>query len=419
MNTNSLYLKLAAIVFVVGLAVWSFTPPSEKVSLGLDLRGGVHLVLAVQTDDALRLEVETTSEQLKQAAADQGIPATTAPALTSFTVSGVPGDRDQQFRTIADAQTSLSYSRSGSGGNYTFTMLPNIVVQTRRESVTQAIQTIERRVNELGVAEPNIAEYGSSGDQIMVQLPGLQDVARAKDIIRSTAVLEWKLVEFGPVADRAALLQQYGGVVPADMEVVPGVADGVPSFYLVRRVAAVTGRDLRNAKPTLDEYNTPAVSFTLNSDGVSKFSRVTAANVGRQLAIVLDGQVQSAPVIEGAITQADARITGRFTQSEVADLSLLLRSGALPASLTYLEEREVGPSLGAESIRAGVTSSLMGLADGHRVHAVLLQAGRHQRVCVDLAQPRDSAGFHGLLGRRDDLAGYRRVCPDDRDGCRL
>jgi preprotein translocase subunit SecD len=284
--------------------------------------------------------------------------------LTEFTVTGVPRDRDQQFRTLADAQTGASYDRSsGPEGTYTFRMRPNVVAQTRRDAVTQAIQTIERRVNELGVAEPNIAEYGSAGDQIMVQLPGMQDVARAKEIIRSTAILEWKLVEGGPMPDREMLLQPYGGQVPADMEVLPGVSDaGIPSFYLVRRIAAVTGRDLRNARPSLDEYNAPAVAFTLNSEGVAKFSRVTRDNVGRQLAIVLDGQVQSAPTIEGPITQADARITGQFSQQQVRDLSLILRSGALPASLTYLEEREVGPSLGADSIRAGVMSSLVGLA---------------------------------------------------------
>lgn len=363
MNTNNLYLKLGIIALVAVIAVWSFTPPSEKVSLGLDLRGGVHLVLGVETDDALRLEVETTSEQLKQAAVDQGLTITTAPALTDFAVTGVPADRDAEFRTLADSVTSLSYDRSpGPNGSYTFTMRPNIVVQTRRDAVTQAIQTIERRVNELGVAEPNIAEYGSSGDQIMVQLPGLQDVGRAKEIIQSTAILEWKLVEGVPMPDRAQLLQPYGGVVPPDMEVLPGADDSAgPIFYLVRRIAAVTGRDLRNARPTIDEYNTPAVSFTLNSEGVSKFSRVTAANVGRQLAIILDGKVQSAPVIEGAIQQAEARITGRFTQQEVRDMSLVLRSGALPASLTYLEEREVGPSLGQDSIRAGVLASVVGL----------------------------------------------------------
>ncbi len=135
-----------------------------------------------------------------------------------------------------------------------------------------------------------------------------------------------------------------------------------PAFYLVRKVAAVTGRDLRTARPTLDENNLPAVSFTLNSDGVAKFSRVTSANVGRYLAIILDGCVQSAPVIEGPITSADARITGRFTQQEANDLSLVLRSGALPASLSYLEQREVGPSLGQDSIRAGITASVIGLA---------------------------------------------------------
>lgn len=363
MKKNNLLWRIGVVVLVTVLAVWVFTPPSEKISLGLDLRGGVHLVLGVETDDALRLEAETTSEQLKQAAAEQGITITTAPALGEFSVSGVPADRDQQFRVLSDTFTAASYDRNpGPNGTYAFRMRPNVAVQTRRDAVTQAIQTIERRVNELGVAEPNIAEYGTAGDQIMVQLPGLQDVARAKEIIRSTAVLEWKLVEGGPMPDRASLLQAYGGAVPADMEVVPGVSDlGAEAYYLLRRVAAVTGRDLRNARPTLDEYNTPAVSFTLNSEGVSKFSRATAANVGRQMAIVLDGRVQSAPVIEGAISSAEARITGRFTQQQVRDLSLVLRSGALPAALTYLEEREVGPSLGADSIRAGVISSLAGL----------------------------------------------------------
>ena len=363
--TNTLRWKIAAILVVAGLAIWSFTPPSQKVRLGLDLQGGVHLVLAVQTDDALRLETETSSEQLKQALSDAKIPVTTTAALTEFTVQGVPAANDQQFRTIADAQVSLSYNRDpGPNGSYVFRMKPNVVVQTRQLAVSQAIETIERRVNELGVAEPNIAEYGNAGNQIMVQLPGVTDVARAKEIIRNTALLELKLVESGPAPDQASLLQPYNGQVPAEMEVVSGVSsagDATRAFYLVRRIAAVTGRDLRNARPTLDEYNQPAVSFTLNNEGVSKFSRVTAENVGRQLAIVLDKQVQSAPVIEGAIQQAEARITGRFTQQEVTDLSLVLRSGALPASLTYLEERQVGPSLGADSVRAGLMASVVGL----------------------------------------------------------
>jgi preprotein translocase subunit SecD len=150
------------------------------------------------------------------------------------------------------------------------------------------------------------------------------------------------------------------------MQVVQGTegtgASATRMFYLVRKVAAVTGRDLRNARATLDEYNQPAVSFTLNPEGVSKFSVVTRENIGKLLAIVLDNQVQSAPVIETAIPSAEARITGRFTQQEVTDLALVLRSGALPASLSYLEQREVGPTLGADSIRSGVMASVTGLA---------------------------------------------------------
>jgi preprotein translocase subunit SecD len=192
----------------------------------------------------------------------------------------------------------------------------------------------------------------------------MSDVARAKNIIGQTAVLELKLVEGGPASDEASLVQTMGGKVPDDMEIVPGVPaepGTSQSFYLVRKVPAVTGGDLRNARPSLDEYNKPAVSFTLNNEGVAKFSRVTSANVGRFLAIVLDKRVVSSPRIESAITQADARIYGQFTQQEASDLALVLRSGALPASLTYLEQREVGPTLGADSIRAGVMASLIGL----------------------------------------------------------
>jgi preprotein translocase subunit SecD len=242
-------------------------------------------------------------------------------------------------------------------------MRPNVAVQRRTEAVTQAIQTIERRINELGVSEPTVAPYGATDDQILVQLPGLSDINRAKNIIGQTALLELALVEAGPAADRASLLQPSNGVVPPDTEVVSGapLAPGAgAAFYLVRSVPAVTGRDLRTARPTLDEYNMPAVSFSLNSEGASKFSRATTDNVGRMLAIVLDNQVMSAPRIEGPIDR-EGRITGTFSQQEANDLALVLRSGALPAALTYLEQREVGPSLGADSIRAGVTASLVGL----------------------------------------------------------
>ena len=359
--------KVLLILAVVGLAVWSFYPPQEKVRLGLDLKGGVHLVLRVQTDDALRLETQTTADRLREQlkTANVGVGAIAVTGATEFSVSGVPTDQDQAFRG-ALTEVELNYNRaSGVGGSYTFTIKPNVVVQLREDTVNQALQTIERRVNELGVAEPIVARH-SAADQILVQMPGVTDVARAKEIIRSTALLELKLVEQGPFSDDATARQAFAGNVPPDTQIIPGpsaAAPGQPSttvYYAVRRVPAVTGRDLRTARPTLDENNRPAVSFSLNGEGARKFGAFTQASVGKQLAIVLDNRVFSAPQIQSRIDD-EGRITGNFTNQEASDLSLVLRSGALPASLTYLEERTVGPSLGADSIRAGVYASMGGL----------------------------------------------------------
>ncbi len=337
---------------------------AHQLRLGLDLKGGVHLVLRVQTDDALKIHTTTTSEQLREALRSAGVtPGTIAvTAPTTFHVDGVPADRDAEFRRVADEQAGTNYDRnSGVSGAYDFRMKPNIEKDMREQTVVQALQTIDRRVNELGVAEPNISRYGSSQDQILVQMPGLTDVARAKEIIRNTALLELKLVEAGPAPTKEALLQSYNGQVPQDMDVVSGAGGGEGTmFYLVRKVAAVSGQDLRGAKPTIDENNRPAVSFSLKNEGARKFSKITGENIGRSLAIVLDNRVMSAPRIDGRISD-EGRISGSFTSQEVNDLSLTLRSGALPANLTYLEERVIGPSLGADSIRSGVLASVIGL----------------------------------------------------------
>jgi preprotein translocase subunit SecD len=361
--------KFLIIVGVISLSIWSFYPPGEKIKLGLDLKGGVHLVLQVHTDDALRIETEMTVERLRETLAEGALEvgslSVTSP--TEFLVEGVQPAQDQAFRQAASDNSEAVFNRSSGAGNYTYSMKPNIANQLREEAVNQALQTIERRVNELGVAEPVVAKHGS-GAQILVQLPGVSEVARAKEIIRSTAQLELKLVEQGPFYSRDDALQAVGGEIPGEMELVSGSEDvsatggGVPStlYYFVGRVAGITGRDLRTARPTLDEMNQPAVSFSLTQDGARRFGQLTGANIGRQLAIIIDDRVQQAPTIEGRITD-EGRITGGYTQQEAQDLSLVLRSGALPASLTYLEERTIGPSLGAASIRAGVTAALGGL----------------------------------------------------------
>ena len=360
--------KLVTILIAAALAIWAFVPPSQKVKLGLDLQGGVQLVLQVKTDDAVRLETETASEGLADALKTAGV-TVTAPVPTSateFEIQGVPPASDQQFRQIADQQVSVNFDRQAVGaGNYRFRMRPNIVVRTREMAVQQAVQTIDRRVNEFGVSEPVVVPYGSSGDdQIIVQLPGVQEIERAKALIQNTARLEIKLVQAGPASDQATLLTSYNGQMPPDMEMVPGPStvpgDTSTYYYLVNRAGGITGTHLRNARQTIDEYNQPAVGFTMTNEGATRFGRLTGENVGRQLAIILDNRVQSAPVIESRI-EREGQITGSFTAQEAGDLALVLRSGALPASLTYLEERSVGPSLGRDSIRAGVTASVAGL----------------------------------------------------------
>jgi preprotein translocase subunit SecD len=339
---------------------------SKQLKLGLDLKGGVHLVMRVETGEALRIFTTTSSEQLRESLRTAGVaPTITLDSEKAFKVEGVPADRDAEFRRIADEQLAESYARSpGANGSYTFTMKPDVEADMREQTVVQALETIDRRVNELGVTEPNISRYGQSQDQIMVQMPGIGDIARAKDIIGKTALLELKIVEAGPAPTREALLQAHGGQVPQDMEVVSGAGgsgDTGTSFYLVRKVAGVTGADLRGASPTIDENNRPAVRFLLTGDGARKFGKVTSENINRQLAIILDGRVQSAPNIESRITD-EGRITGSFTSEEVNDLALVLRSGALPAPMSYLYESVIGPSLGAASVRSGVLASLAGLS---------------------------------------------------------
>ena len=243
-------------------------------------------------------------------------------------------------------------------------MKPNIAVQRRNEAVTQAIQTIERRVNGLGVSEPVVAPYGTANDQIIVQLPGMTDVNRAKAIIGNPALLEIKLVEAGPMSDEKSLLTGSGGKVPDDMMVVPGVSgtqgDATRMYYLVRRVATVTGREVRNASPTIDEYGMQAIKFSLNADGAAKFARATGENVGRQLAIILDNRCRRRrPSASGS------RGGGQHHRHVHAAGSAGPGAGAevgRAARVAHVSRRtDVGPTLGEQSVRAGIMASLVGL----------------------------------------------------------
>lgn len=357
---RNLGLKGAFLLALVGGLVWLVNPPSERLVLGLDLQGGIHLVMRVQTADAVRVLTDETGEQLAERMDDEGIDFADirGDGPGALTILDLDDSRMGEVRQITEFTWPGWDLRSAGDGNWSFNLRAAEEITVREQTVTQAMETIRRRVDELGVAEPVITTHGTTGDQILVQLPGYEDVARAKEIIQATAQLELKMVQAGPAMDPSLLPPLNSSLENLETE----LDTGATGYYQVNRVAAITGRDLRNARQGIDfQTNTPNVEFSLHADGASKMREFTGANLGRQMAIVLDGEVVSAPVIEGPIYD-QGQITGNFSVEEALDLALVLRAGALPASLEYQEERTVGPSLGADSIRSGVTASVAGLA---------------------------------------------------------
>jgi preprotein translocase subunit SecD len=350
------------------VAIW---PPYErqgvpgKIHLGLDLRGGIHLVLQVVVEDALNATVDDAVTTARDQAARKGIQigAVQRVSPTSFSVEGTEPARVKDMRDLLrDFFRSGWEVRESGEGKFTVEMTDLFQRQLKDQTVQEAIRTLERRVNALGVTEPVIAATGSRGDQILVQLPGVTDVEQAKRIIKTTAQLSLKLVESSATTEDT-LLQGVGGKVPDNMEMVsgPGETAGEPVYYLLRTEAMITGRDLKNARVGVDENNRPQINFSLNATATDKFARETGRSIGRQLAIVLDGTVYSAPVIQAKLG-SDNRITGRFTTQEADELSKILKAGALPATLRYLQELTVGASLGRDSIRDGVRAAIAAMA---------------------------------------------------------
>ena len=350
------------------VAIW---PPYDRdgvpgrIHLGLDLRGGIHLVLQVVVEDALNATVDDAVTTARDQASRKGIQVASVQRTspTAFSVEGIEPARVKDMRELArDFFRNGWEVRDAGEGKLKVQMTDLYQRQVKEQTVQEAIRTLERRVNALGVAEPVIAATGSRGDQILVQLPGVTDVDQAKRVIKTTAQLSLRLVETS-AATQETLLQGVGGKVPDNMEMVSGPGDtrGQPTYYLLRKEAMITGRDLKSARVGVDENNRPQINFALNATAADKFSRETGRNIGRQLAILLDGTVYSAPVIQSKLG-SDNRITGRFTTQEADELSKILKAGALPATLKYLQELTVGASLGRDSIRDGVRASIAAMA---------------------------------------------------------
>ena len=355
-------------LLLCAVAVW---PPYERdgvpgrIHLGLDLRGGIHLVLQVVVEDALNATVDDAVTTARDQASRKGIQVASVQRTspTAFSVEGIEPARVKDMRDLARDFFRTGWEvRDAGEGKLAVQMTDLYQRQVKEQTVQEAIRTLERRVNALGVAEPVIAATGSRGDQILGQLPGVTDVEQAKRVIKTTAQLSLKLVETS-AATQETLLQGVGGKVPDNMDMLsgPGETPGQPVYYLVRKEAMITGRDLKSARVGVDENNRPQINFALNATATDKFARETGRSIGRQLAIVLDGTVYSAPVIQSKLG-SDNRITGRFTTQEADELSKILKAGALPATLRYLQELTVGASLGRDSIRDGVRASIAAMA---------------------------------------------------------
>jgi preprotein translocase subunit SecD len=277
-----------------------------------------------------------------------------------------PSNRGDLVSVVQDRLPEYDAPAGGPNNTWTLAMRPSSLNDLKSKAVTQAIQTIRNRIDALGVSEPTIEEHGLGDYQILVQLPGVDDFGRVKDIMQNTAMLEIKQSLGGPYPSEQAALQDKGGVIPGDALLLPGhTMPGAESegqaWYLVSRISAVSGKDLRDAQPSTDQNGQPSVSFSLTGEGGQRFYSFTSAHVGDSLAVVLDNKVQEVANIKEPIRDQGSISGGRMTDQQAKDLSMILRTGALPASIKYLQEETVGPSLGADSIRSGVRAAVIGM----------------------------------------------------------
>jgi preprotein translocase subunit SecD len=409
------WVLIAAVLlaFVYGILGWPqqwskqglIDAMQQRISLGLDLKGGTHLVLQVMVDDAVNSEtdraVERLKDQLKTANINyaQILKADPTNHPDQVDLKGVPPESSADLRRVVQDSLPDYDLTSGVENSWTVTLKPAAATDLKTRAVQQAIQTITNRINELGVTEPTVQEQGLGQYQILVQLPGVFDLARVKEVMQSTAMLEIRQALDGPYASQQDALNTHQGILPPDAVLLqgkpaPGDTSGVQQWWVVSRTAAVSGSDLRRAMASTDDQGRPDVNFELTSDGGKRFARFTGAHVNDKLAVVLDGKVQEVATIQEQIRD-QGRITGSFSSQQTKDLAMVLNSGALPASIHYLEERTVGPSLGADSIRQGVTAAIVGMA---AVLIFMLVYYRGAGINADLALILNLIILLGFLG---------------------
>ncbi len=394
---------------------------AKRIHLGLDLRGGAHLILQVVVEEAVSAETDNTVARIQQDLKTADIsfsqvykPDPAKPEV--IRVEGVASGKSGDARSLMESKYSNEYDVTGGGADssFTLTMKPMVATALKDKTVDQAIETIRDRVDTLGVSEPKIDKYGLGEYQILVELPGIDDLDRVKSIIQSTARLEIHAVVGGPYKDDQEALASVGGAVPPDEVLLHGsgaLATGSESdsVYVLRRVSVVAGQDFRSADPGTDSNTGQRnVRFTLTNEAGDRFYEYTSKNVNTSMAVVMGGRVKEVANIESAIRDS-GEIRGSFSPEEVMILSKMLRTGALPASLNYLEDRTVGASLGADSIRQGVRAAIVGILV---VMAFMLFYYRGSGINADLALILNLVillGFMGAFGATLTLPGIAGV----------
>lgn len=341
--------------------------PTEKIHLGLDLQGGMHLILEVEAEKAVESYVERIKNNLKDDLRERGIPAGKVEREKKdqiiLEISGEKGKWEKLWSERYPLMQELSSSEIG-GGIWRIGLVLDSrqTDQIKRNAIDQALETIRNRIDQFGVAEPEITLQGT--DRILIQLPGIKDPQRALNLIGRTALLEFKLVEEeGDIGEALKGNIPEGDIILYQRSVDPKTGGIKKIPYLLKEKTLMTGEVLKDARVALDsEFHEPYVALEFDDIGAKLFEQVTGANVKKRLAIILDDNVYSAPVIQERIAGGRAQITGRFDTKEASDLAIVLRAGALPAPVKIMEQRTVGPSLGQDSIHKGIISTLISAA---------------------------------------------------------
>ncbi len=346
----------------------------KNIHLGLDLSGGTQLVMQVQLQDAFKAAADNTIEALRQELLKDGItpsgditrndPNSLADAdKIEIDVKGIPSNKSADFRNIVSKQFNTWIPTALNSTDYKLTMQPSEALKLKADTLSQTMATIERKINALGLAESSVQTTGRSDAEaeLLIQLPGVDDPAHVKQLLQTQAQLEWDEVKDGPFTSREDALSKKGGVLPLNTKLVPTpTVGGQASWYLVSRIPVIRGIDIRDASAAAGELNRWETNFVLTQQAAKKFGAYTEANINQKAAIVVDGIAIEVATIQSKITDT-GRITGAASQEQAADLALNLRAGSLPAALTIEEERTVGPSLGADSIREGFAAGIAGL----------------------------------------------------------